>query len=68
MGIDKKLRAELGQEVAATKVGISVRSARRVDKMEALPSQREARTWRSTVDLFEAIGWATSKSGCVPGD
>ena len=55
VGIYKKLRAKLGQEVAAAKVGISVRSARRLDEMDALPSQREARTWRTRADPFEAV-------------
>jgi hypothetical protein len=53
--IYKKLRTKVGQEVAAAKVGISVRSARRLDGMEVLPSQREARAWRTRSDQFEAI-------------
>jgi hypothetical protein len=55
VGIYKKLRTKVGQEVAAAKVGISVRSARRLDGMEVLPSQREARAWRTRSDPFEAI-------------
>ena len=55
VGIYKKLRTKLGQEVAAAKVGISVRSARRLDEMTALPSQREAHTWRTRADPFEAV-------------
>lgn len=55
MGIYKKLRTKLGQEVAAAKVGISVRSARRLDGAPALPSQREARGWRTRADPFEAV-------------
>lgn len=55
MGIYKKLRTKIGQEVAAAKVGISVRSARRIDAMEALPSQRGARPWRTRADPFEAV-------------
>jgi hypothetical protein len=43
-----------GQEVGAAKAGISVRSARRLD-IEALPSQRDARTWRSRADPFKAV-------------
>lgn len=50
VGIYKKLRAKVSQEVAAAKSGISVRSARRLDAIEALPSQREARSWRTRVD------------------
>jgi len=55
VGIYKKLRTKLGQEVAAAKTGISVRSARRIDASEALPSQREARKWRTRPDPFEAV-------------
>ena len=55
VGIYKKLRTKLGQEVAAAKTGISVRSARRIDGSEALPSQREARKWRTRTDPFEAV-------------
>ena len=55
VGIYKKLRAKLGQEVAAAKTGISVRSARRIDASEALPSQREARSWRTRTDPFESV-------------
>ena len=55
VGIYKKLRTKLGQEVAAAKTGISVRSARRIDASEALPSQREARSWRTRTDPFEAV-------------
>gem|GEM_PF-4892773 len=38
VGIYKKFRTKLGQEVAAAKVGISVRSAHRLDSTDALPS------------------------------
>jgi len=55
VGIYKKLRTKFGQEVAAAKTGISVRSARRVDASEALPSQRETRSWRTRSDPFEAV-------------
>jgi len=55
VGIYKKLRTKLGQEVAAAKAGISVRSARRLDRTEVLPSQREARTWRTRTDPFDAV-------------
>lgn len=55
VGIYKTLRTKLGQEVAAAKSGISVRSARRIDASEALPSQREARKWRMRSDPFEAV-------------
>jgi len=55
VGIYKKHRATLNQEVAAAKVGISAQSARRLDGMTALPSQREARAWHTRSDSFEAI-------------
>ena len=55
MGIYKKLRTKLGQEAAAAKTGISVRSARRIETSDALPSQREARNWRTRSDPFEAV-------------
>lgn len=55
VGIYKKFRTKLGQEVAAAKTGISVRSARRIDASDTLPSQREARSWRTRTDPFEAV-------------
>ena len=54
VGIYKKFRAKHGQEGAA-KAGISVRSARRLDSAETLPSQRPARAWRTRADPFEAV-------------
>ena len=55
VGIYKKFRAKHGQEGAAAKAGISVRSARRLDSAETLPSQRPARAWRTRADPFEAV-------------
>lgn len=55
VGIYKKLRKKLRQEAAAAKVGISVRSARRLDEAQTLPSQREPRAWRTRPDPFEAV-------------
>lgn len=55
VGIYKKLRTKLGQEVAAAKAGISVRSARRLDGTDTLPSQRATRAWRTRADPFEAV-------------
>jgi len=43
-------RKELEQEAAATKVGISVRSARRIERAGGFPSKQEARQWRTRVD------------------
>lgn len=55
VNIYKKLRTKLSQEAAAAKVGISARSARRIDGVDALPSQREVRPWRTRPDPFEAV-------------
>ena len=55
VGIYKKLRKKLRQDAAAAKVGISVRSARRLEGLTALPSQRETRAWRTRPDPFEAV-------------
>ena len=46
----KELRGKLAQEAAAAKTGISVSSARRIERRVALPSQREPRSWRTRVD------------------
>ena len=54
----KELRRKLSQETAATKAGLSIRTARRLEASEALPSQREARRWRTRSDPFEAV-WET---------
>jgi hypothetical protein len=43
-------RKDLEQEAAAAKVGISVRSARRIERAGGLPSSQEARQWRTRVD------------------
>ena len=53
--IYKKHRAKLGQEVSAAKTGISVRSARRLESTDKLPSQRGSRTWRTRADPFESV-------------
>ena len=55
VGLYKKHRTKLSQEVAAAKVGISARSARRLESLTELPSQREARSWRTRADPFEVI-------------
>ena len=46
----KDLRAKHTQEAAAAKTGISVSSAHRIERVETLPSQRGARTWRTRAD------------------
>ena len=43
-------RKELEQEAAAAKVGISVRSARRIERAGGLPSKQETRSWRTRSD------------------
>jgi hypothetical protein len=54
----KQLRRRLGQEAAAAKVGISERTARRLERLERLPSQRGPRTWRTRSDPLAAV-WDT---------
>jgi hypothetical protein len=46
------------QEVAAAKTGISVRSARRVERDARLPSQKPRAYWRSRPDAFIDV-WVT---------
>ncbi|MGH8748746.1 MAG: IS21 family transposase, partial [Burkholderiales bacterium] len=46
----KELRSRLSQEAAAAKSGISVSSARRIERRAVLPSQREPRGWRTRLD------------------
>lgn len=51
-------RKHHSQEVAAAKAGISVRSARRIERDARLPSQKPRRYWRSRPDPFAAV-WET---------
>src|SRR4030095_4041162 len=46
----KELRGKHTQEAAASKTGISVSSARRIESTVALPSQRPPRHWRTRAD------------------
>ena len=46
----KQHHLKLSQVASAAKAGISERSARRIEHREALPSQREERTWRTRAD------------------
>lgn len=46
----KELRGKLTQETSAAKAGISVSSARRIERRAVLPSQREPRGWRTRPD------------------
>ena len=43
-------RKELDQEAAAAKAGISVRSARRIERAGGMPSKQEPRQWRTRGD------------------
>ena len=54
----KALRGNHTQEVAAAKSGISISSARRIERAQALPSQRPARHWRTRADPFADV-WDT---------
>lgn len=51
----KEHRNKLSQVVAAAKVGISERSARRIEHGDSLPSQRPARSWRTRCDPLAAV-------------
>ncbi len=51
----KQHRLKLNQVAAAAKAGLSERSARRIEISEALPSQREARAWRTRTDPLTAV-------------
>lgn len=46
----KEVRKTVVQEIAAAKTGISVRSARRIERAITLPSQRAPRSWRTRAD------------------
>jgi transposase InsO family protein len=52
-------RKELKQEAAAAKVGVSVRSARRIERAGGLPSQQQTRQWRTRADPLS--GWWESE-------
>lgn len=51
----KEARRQFSQEAAAAKVGISVRSARRIEEATVLPSQRGTRTWRTRPDPLAQV-------------
>ena len=51
----KAMRRQATQEIAAARMGISVRSARRIEKAATLPSQRGPRTWRTRVDPLAGV-------------
>ena len=54
----KRLRVNYSQEAAAAKTGISVASARRIESMAALPSQRPPRNGER-----DPIRWPTCAAG-----
>jgi transposase InsO family protein len=51
----KEHRNKLTQVAAAAKAGISERSARRIERSDALPSQRPSRSWRTRCDPLAAV-------------
>ena len=51
----KEHRKKLTQAAAAAKAGISERSARRIERSDALPSQGPPRSWRTRQDPLEAV-------------
>ncbi len=51
----KAMRRQTTQEIAAARMGVSVRSARRIEKAGGLPSQRGPRSWRTRVDPLAGV-------------
>jgi hypothetical protein len=51
----KQHRNQLSQVAAAAKAGISERSARRVEELPTLPSQRPSREWRTRTDPLAEV-------------
>jgi hypothetical protein len=51
----KEVRRYFSQETSAAKVGISIRSARRIEQTTLLPSQRARRRWRTRADPLGAV-------------
>jgi hypothetical protein len=51
----KEIRRQFSQEAAAAKVGISVRSARRIENCASQSSQRDLRTWRTRRDPLAEV-------------
>ena len=63
----KRYRLLHSQEGSAAKAGLSVRTARRLDEAKALPSQREARAWRTREDPLGAV-WETEVMPLLQAD
>lgn len=53
--IYKQIKGQVTQQVAAARAGISIRSARRIDKSQTLPSQKKERQWRTRKDPLSAV-------------
>lgn len=53
--IYKQMKGRVTQEVAAARAGISIRSARRIDKSQTLPSQKKERHWRTREDPLAGV-------------
>ena len=51
----KDFRRRFSQEAAAAKVGISVRSARRIEQLGSLGSERGKRSWRTRPDPLAEV-------------
>jgi transposase InsO family protein len=51
----KEHRKKLTQVAAAAKAGVSERSARRIERSDALPSQSSPRSWRTRQDPLAAV-------------
>jgi len=51
----KEARRHATQQIAAARMGISVRSARRIEKANGLPSQDGVRTWRTRTDPLAGV-------------
>lgn len=51
----KEARRRATQEIAAARMGISVRSARRIEKADGLPSQQGVRGWRTRADPLAGV-------------
>lgn len=51
----KESRRQATQQIAAARMGISVRSARRIDRSDGLPSQVGVRTWRTRSDPLSGV-------------
>ena len=48
-------RRQATQQIAAARMGISVRSARRIEQADGLPSQGGPRTWRTRADPLAGV-------------